>query len=271
MPKVRYISENLRLALRPFGAFFAVILVYLLLQRLPYTGDAIQRAQTALAAFGAGIGRSVARLVASDDSLGALLDKAEETNALLARDAVEFARLEDENAELKKSLAYKETGRRDSQTARVIARSLPENESRVILDKGSRDGVTVGSTVVVGQGIVFGVIFSVSETTSVVTLLSSTESRIPAQILGKKKTIGLLEGREGAVLSMQFVPRDAGIARGDVVVTSGLEGKIPEGLLLGTVTEVIDMQSAPFEEALVEPLENPLDWSFVLILAPTVL
>ncbi len=271
MPKARYVSENLRLAARPIGAFLLILVVYLLLRRLPYTSEFMERIQASFASFGADVGKSISRLVASDDSLGVLLKKSEERNALLARDAVEFSRLQDENNELKDELTYKETGKRESQTARIIARSLPEDESKVILDKGSRDGVTTGSTVVVGQGIVFGVVSGVSETTSTVTLLSSAESKVPAEILGKKKTVGLLEGREGAVLSLQFVPRDSGITRGDVVVTSGLEGKIPEGLLLGTVTEVVDMQSAPFEEALVEPLHNPLDWSFVLILAPTVL
>jgi rod shape-determining protein MreC len=69
-------------------------------------------------------------------------------------------------------------------------------------------------------------------------------------------------------MAMQFIPRDADIARGDVVTTSGLEGIIPEGLLLGTITEVVDMASAPFKRALVEPLADPLEWSNVLILSP---
>jgi rod shape-determining protein MreC len=271
MARMRYVSENVKTAVRPFAAFFGVFILYFLLRRLPYIGNAMMGAEAFVARMGASVGQSISRIVASDDSLSALLKKSQENVTLLARDSVEFSRLQAENTELKNLLSYKEGATRASLTARIIARSLPEDESTVVLDKGKKDGVAEGSTVVVGQGVVFGIVSSVTETTSLVRLLSSTESKIPSQILGKKKTIGLLEGREGAVLTMQFVPREAGIARGDVVVTSGLEGRIPEGLLLGTVTEVVDMQSAPFEEALVEPLENPLDWSYVLILAPTVL
>lgn len=268
MARQRFLSDNVRTALKPFAAFLLFVLVILLLRRLPYTGSIITSVQSGMASVGAAIGHSVSRLVASDTSLSALLKTCQDDKSILARDAVEYARLQEENQELRSALEYKEMSNREGVTARIIARTIPDEASRVELDKGQADGILPGSTVVVGQGMVFGVITAVNQNTSVATLLTSSDSKITASILGKRKTAGLVEGRDGSVLSMQFIPRDSGITRGDVVVTSGLEGQIPEGLMLGTVTEVTDMPSAPFEEALVEPLEDPLAWSMVLILPP---
>lgn len=266
MANLRYAQDRARSVLRPFLGFLGVILALFVFRRLPITGPLLLKIEAPIQAFGAKVGQGISRIVASDDSLSALLNTCTEDKTLLARDAVEFARLQDENAELQELLGYKEMDNRPTVTAKIVARSLKEETSKVVIDKGNDEGITVGSIVVVGQGVVFGTVTSVDAHTSVVSLLASTESKIPASILGKKKTIGLLEGREGAVLSLQFVPREADVARGDVVATSGLEGQIPEGLLLGTVTEVIDMESAPFVEALVEPLESPLEWNTVLVL-----
>jgi rod shape-determining protein MreC len=252
--------------MRTFLAFLGVIAGVFLLSRISYTSGFFHSIEAALSSSGSYLGRSFGRIVASEDSLAVRLLSCEEDRRLLSREAVEFARLEEENAELREMVGYKEASDRSGITARVIARSLPDEESHVILDKGEEDGIRVGETVIVGQGIVFGIIKSTTPHSSIATLLTSSESSVPAAILGKKKTVGLLEGRDGAVLSMQFIPREAGVTKGEVVVTSGLGGLIPEGLLLGTVTTVVDMESAPFAEALVEPLQDPLAWNMVLVL-----
>lgn len=257
-----------RKAVKPLGAFFAVLIFLLVSPKIPYVGGVIRSGEASVAAFGASFGRGVSRFLASENSLSIKLAAAEAEKAALARDVVEFERLKDENAELREALKYKETTGRAGLTARIIARSLPEDAMRVIIDKGSADGVARGSSVVVGQGVVFGTVTEVNDKTSVVTLLTSASSKMPAAILGKEKTIGLAEGRDGAIMSLKFIPRDVDIARADVVVTSGLGGKIPEGLLLGTVTDVVDMESAPFKEAFVQPLQDPLDWSTVLLIPP---
>ncbi len=253
-------------ALKPFAAFLGFIVIVLFLRAFPYTSSLFHDGEASLSRMGAFFGRAFTRFVASEDSLAVRLTSCEEDRGILGREAVEYARLVKENEELRGIVKYTEENDRPGVTARVIARSLPEEQSRVVVDKGESSGVTEGSAVIVGQGIVFGIVTKVGANSSIVTLLTSSDSSVPAAILGKRKTIGLLEGRDGAVLSMEFVPREAGVTKGEIVVTSGLEGQIPEGLLLGTVTTVVDMESAPFAEALVEPLQDPLSSSMVLIL-----
>lgn len=269
MAERRYLSDRTRSALKPFAAFLGILIFLAIFRRLSYTSAVSERFEASLANVGANVGQGLTRLVASENSLAVRLTVCEEDKALLAREAVEYARLREENEELRALLDYRENSQAAGVTARIIARSLPEEEPRVVIDKGMDDGVQVGGAVVVGQGIVFGIVTAAGANASTVTLITSSNSTLPAAILGKRKTVGLLEGRDGAILTMEFVPREAGVVRGDVVVTSGLGGEIAEGLLLGTITEVIDMESAPFAEALVEPLEDPLSWSAVLVLPRT--
>lgn len=252
--------------IKPVAAFLAAILLFFLAKRLPVIGDGLRAGEATLAHAGAGISRAISRILASEESLSAKLRVCSEEKSALARDAVEFEKLKDENAQLREEIGYVQKSGVSGIAARIIARSLPEDTTRILIDRGVADGLKEGATVVVGQGVVLGTVTALTENTSVVTLLTSRESNIPAAIIGKKRTIGLAEGRDGAVMAMNFIPRDADVARGDVVVTSGLGGNIPEGLLLGTVTEVIDTPSAPFKEALLEPFADPLGWSNVIVL-----
>lgn len=254
--------------LKPVVILVAFVGVFFLAKQLPGIGPAIRSGEAVLARGGAGIARAVARFFESENSLSVRLQMCQDDGLALARDAVEFERLKDENAELRESLGYSEHVAVAGTAARLIARSLPEDPMRVILDRGSADKVVIGSVVVVGQGVVLGTVTAVKEHTSIVTLLTGSDSRIPATIIGKKRTIGLAEGRNGAVIGLNFIPREADVARGDIVTTSGLDGRITEGLLLGTVTEVINHASAPFKSALLEPFADPLEWSNVLILPP---
>ncbi|MCR4311893.1 MAG: hypothetical protein NUV56_01280, partial [Candidatus Uhrbacteria bacterium] len=103
---------------------------------------------------------------------------------------------------------------------------------------------------------------------STVRLSTDRASQVPSAILGKRRTIGMVEGQEGALLAMDFVPQDADVAPGNIVVTSGLDGSIPEGLVIGTISDVIIQESAPFKRAIIEPLHDPREWSTMLIIPP---
>jgi rod shape-determining protein MreC len=65
---------------------------------------------------------------------------------------------------------------------------------------------------------------------------------------------------------MQFIPQDTTITVGDVVITSGLGGKIPEGLILGTVQSIQAEPSAPFLTATILPVHDPREWTSVIVL-----
>ena len=76
-----------------------------------------------------------------------------------------------------------------------------------------------GNAVVVGDGQLFGTVIATSENTATVRLVQERASKVPAAIIGTTRTIGLVEGQSGSVLHMEYIPSDATIAEGDVVVT----------------------------------------------------
>lgn len=135
------------------------------------------------------------------------------------------------------------------------------------IDKGTSEGVYEGSAVVVADGHLLGVVIEARESTADVRLVHSKASNVPATILGKTRTIGLIEGQEGSLLRMQYIPEDAVIREGDIVVTSGLESELPQGIAIGLITGITKEDTAPFLEALIEPLYDARVSTNVLVVS----
>ncbi|OFV84531.1 MAG: hypothetical protein A2W26_11215 [Acidobacteria bacterium RBG_16_64_8] len=70
--------------------------------------------------------------------------------------------------------------------------------------------------------------------------------------------------RSGIVLDL--LPSDAVINPGDLVVTSGLGGNFPRGLLLGSIRDVEERPQAPFKSATLEPAATMSGLETVLVL-----
>jgi|GEM_PF-3808028 len=123
---------------------------------------------------------------------------------------------------------YKQIG------ARVIGR---QKFSLGILEinKGSADGIKVGSAVVV-ENILVGQVIEVAETSSSVRAITSEKSLIPVKV--KEINIGVLTGVNNSILSIINVLNTSGISVGDKIYTSGIDGDLPANLFIGTVAQV---------------------------------
>jgi rod shape-determining protein MreC len=186
----------------------------------------------------------------------------------LAFDKAELLQLQRENMELKESLAYKQTHTAVAVTAAVIARSVVDDQTKVIIDQGSKAGVVPGAAVIIGDGYLFGIVTDVGPVSSTVRLLNSAQSRVPATVLGSARTLGLVEGRQGALLVMEFIPQEVNIQLNDLVVTSGLDGELQQNLVIGIVSDIKEVESEPFKRAFVELVYEPRDWTMVQVLIP---
>ena len=118
--------------------------------------------------------------------------------------------------------------------ARVIG-FPPENESRAVtIDKGSREGVRRDQGVVNADGVV-GRVVAVGPFSSTVVLATDYTSRIPA-VVRRGRWWGIARGNLGSIV-VEYLPQDAPIKRGDVVVTG--EGRsFHSGVPIGVVTAV---------------------------------
>lgn len=189
----------------------------------------------------------------------------------MTMDAAEFALLEEENQQLRELLNFKERRQLRTVTASITGRSSAASAQTLLLDVGERDGVEEGYAVVVGEGMLIGKIQSVSAHSSSAVVLSDPDSAVAVSLLNENRTIGVVSGDSGNLLSMSFIPDEEEISANDVVVTSGLEEAIPSGLLLGIVNAVITDDQTPFQSAVIEPIADPRRFSNVLIVIPDAL
>jgi len=138
-----------------------------------------------------------------------------------------------ENKRLRELLDFKNGVEWNTVAAAVIGRQ-PENwSSMVLINKGSSSGIRNGSVVVSRMGLVG----RVSETTasiSKIILINDPNFSISA-FVQRSRQEGLVTGTLGSNLVMKYLPPDADIQEKDIIVSSGLTGMSPKGLLIGTV------------------------------------
>ncbi|RUL57142.1 MULTISPECIES: rod shape-determining protein MreC [Lysinibacillus] len=183
------------------------------------------------------------------DDINSLLNTYEENKRLKMR-LEDFAilqaevnTLQSENKSLKE-LVGKEDSLKDFNPlkATVIARNPDQWEEKVILDKGSSHGVELNMAVMTANGLI-GKISLVTPFTAEVELLQTNNPnfRVSAMVQGENKDIfGLLEGYdvERNELILKRIDSSLDVKVGEQVVSSGLGGIFPKGILIGEVTEV---------------------------------
>ncbi|TFI70788.1 rod shape-determining protein MreC [Carnobacterium divergens] len=157
---------------------------------------------------------------------------------------VELADLKQDNKKMQEQLELTSTLSNYNQiTGSVIGRNPDSWIDQIDVDKGSKNGIEKGMSVMAGNGLV-GRILEVSPTSSKVQLITTVDSkknRVAALVQSESGQIhGIINGydKETKRLKMNQITTDAEPKKGDKVVTSGLGGITPSTLLIGTVDEV---------------------------------
>jgi len=182
------------------------------------------------------------------DNVDSLLNTYEENERLKGR-LEEFAKLQadvndlaSENTRLRE-IVDKQDDLRDYEPiqATVIARNPDQWEKKVILDKGEVHGVEKNMAIITAQGLIGKVILTTPFTSSV-ELLSTQNPiyRVSAKVMGEKQAYGLIEGydKERKELILKRIDSNVKLEVGEQVMSSGLGGIFPEGLLIGEITEI---------------------------------
>lgn len=132
--------------------------------------------------------------------------------------------------EFKQSLPYSTTG------ASIIGYNMERWSRTVVLDKGSSDGIEKDQAAIASGGIV-GRIIEVNGASSRVLLSTDLRSNIDVMI-ERSRVKGVVEGNGTDGLVMKYVRQVDEVQVGDQVITSGLSGIFPKGLIVGEVTRV---------------------------------
>lgn len=149
-----------------------------------------------------------------------------------------------ENARLRELLGSPLRQDEHMMVTQVMAGANTPYRDQVVIDKGSRDGVYDGQPVISDKGVV-GQVIAVSQLTSRVLLICDTTHALPIQVL--RNDIRVIASGTGCTddLQLEPLPNNIDIRVGDVLVTSGLGGRFPEGYPVGIVSSVkVDNQRA---------------------------
>jgi rod shape-determining protein MreC len=84
--------------------------------------------------------------------------------------------------------------------------------------------------------------------------------------LEASKTNGTIVGSAGGALVLDLILKETQLRPGEIVLTSGLDGVFPQGLLVGEISKVFDNSTASFKKASVLPFFNRRDLKQVFVL-----
>jgi len=194
----------------------------------------LARAGTAITSPIRSIGSFFEDLGASRERVQAL----EEQNAELRTRLAELEEARQENERLRALVDFAEERKFAKLGAEVIRRPISIWEGVILIDRGSNDGIEPGMPVIAAQGLV-GQIAEVSAHSSSVRLVTDQLSGVAA-IVQSSRTPGVVRGSVDGSLSLDFVDRTYLPVEGDVVITSGIGGVYPSGIVIGDVVAVDD-------------------------------
>lgn len=222
----------------------------------------IQRASAAISSFFSGEPSDLDLLREENRQL-------KEQVRALTQQLVDFHTYQTENQHYKEYLGIKEQNPDFIfEPATLIARDSNERFYAFTINKGAAHGISEKDTVITSDGLV-GYVSQVDATTSKVVTILDTAVSIGAYD-SQTRASGMIEGdvtlATQNLTRLNYLQKDSSIAVGDIVVTSGLSGLFPEGLVVGSVYEVKASSDGVGSYAVVKPAADIQDVRDVFVI-----
>jgi len=163
----------------------------------------------------------------------------------------------EENERLRNLLDFKEKHTDyELESAKIVARSASNWSSAYTIGKGSADGIKVGAPVITDTGVLTGTVKEVGTNWATVSTVIDAGTKIGATTSQSGST-GMIMGdydlMKKGYAKLTYLPSDSQIFQGDTVLTSGVGGAFPEGLVVGTVDSVQTEAGGQVEYGLIKP------------------
>jgi rod shape-determining protein MreC len=155
------------------------------------------------------------------------------------------------NVRLQKLLELKESLPPPTLTAEIVGKDPSLWFRTLTINRGSSDGVQKGMPVVTVEGVV-GQILTSSPNYSKVLLATDPNSAVDV-ITQKTRVHGIVKGLGRDAFGLNYVLKSAVVEKGDFVLTSGLGGVFPKGLMVGSVLEITNSRRGMFQKIEIEP------------------
>lgn len=175
-------------------------------------------------------------------------------NSRLKADLARLGEIEKENDSLRTEIDFVKRGKYDYETAEVVAYDPSTLRGMITVSKGEKDGLKAGMAVT-SEGYLIGRVSEVTEHTSKIQLITDPTSAIPVSIQGTDVN-GIAKGELGSGLTMEKIPQGEDVQNGQLIVTSGLGGEIPRGILIGEIEGVTALENSLFMSAKIRTTRN---------------
>jgi rod shape-determining protein MreC len=198
----------------------------------------------------------LADFIANAGSYGRLRDDNRELRAENERLRSELALVREDQAragELTDLLKIGNQLKGDQLTyAAIVARDPSAMRDVVAINRGTKDGVQDGMPVLGKGGALVGTVERTLDGVSWVRLISDSRSRVNI-VVQESRAMALASGSADRDVGLEFLPQSAAVKEGDTVLTSGLGGAYPAGLLIGRVDKVEGGVAETFKRVTLEP------------------
>ena len=183
-------------------------------------------------------------------------------NSVEQESFIKVKQLEKDNKRLREILSLQRLSESDTISATVISRKTGSWWRQIILNKGTKDGVSIGSSVI-GPGGLLGRISDKSHFTSSVRLLTSPDSKVGVWI-ERIQTHGLLVGTGNDHPKLIFYTKDIDIKVGDFVLSSPASTLLPPNIPIGIVQSVDELKSKKIASVFLLGKPQAIDWVQIL-------
>jgi len=170
-------------------------------------------------------------------------------------EAQRLRKLQSIEADLKHSLV----------SARVIGREKGALSRTILINKGSSDGLKSGMPVLAPPGLI-GRLVDVSWHSSKVLLFIDENSNVDS-IVQRNRTQGIISGAGSRGMMLRYISKNQDVQEGDVIVSSGMGGVFPKGLLIGQIKSVDRQDGGLFLKINVIPYTDLSKLEEVLVLS----
>jgi rod shape-determining protein MreC len=172
--------------------------------------------------------------------------------------------LEDENKRLRALLDMREQIAVDGKIAEILYAARDPFSRKVVIDKGSQQGIEEGQAVVDDAGVI-GQVIRAFPLTSEVALLTDNNHAVPVRV-ERNGLRAVLVGAGSGRMELKFLAVNAEIQAGDRLVTSGLDGIFLPGLPVAKISKIDRDSSYDFARVFCEPLAGVEKHGLVLVL-----
>jgi rod shape-determining protein MreC len=201
------------------------------------------------------------------ESAMAAEDQARRQLVLQAEKLGRTEQLQAENASLRALLGLRPALTVKSLAAEVLYEATDPYSRRVVVDRGSAQGMPPGAPVINDAGVL-GQVTRVYTLSSEVTLLADKDAAIPV-LNTRSQERGVAFGLgDGSGMELRFMAANADVREGDLLTTSGLDGLYPPGLPVARVSHVERRGDSSFARVALTPVARAETARHVLVLLP---